>query len=384
VELARYRRFDPHGDWQEDRYVAYLLTQHGPPQWVALGPASVIDSAVEAVLATMHGGVSVETTKAALRHLDALVFAVVRDRLTGVSHIVLAPDSRLNLAPFEALVDSDGRFAGENFLVSYVTSGRDLLRLAVPLAPRSPAVIMAPDFGLGGAGFAPLPDALAEATDLQEHFPIVLTGDRATKASLAALTGPAMLHIATHGFYDPSPGPPPSVPTRGARDVITDNDEAWLRSPPHNEDPADSFDRAGLAMAGANHGAEGIVTARELAGFDWWGTQLVVLSACRTGVGAVPAGDGVHGMRRALVLAGAASQVVSLWNVSDSATRELMRDLYRGLANGVGRAEALRQAKLSMMARPHHAHPYYWAAFVLAGDWRRETLGTPSTTSLTG
>src|SRR3954470_11084256 len=81
----------------------------------------------------------------------------------------------------------------------------------------------------------------------------------------------------------------------------------------------------GLAMAGANQGAQGIVTAREIAGFDWWGTQLVVLSACETGVGAVPSGDGVYGMRRALVLAGAESQVVSLWSVSDASTRALMR-----------------------------------------------------------
>jgi CHAT domain-containing protein len=123
-------------------------------------------------------------------------------------------------------------------------------------------------------------------------------------------------------------------------------------------------------MAGANQGGAGIVTARELAGYDWWGTQLVVLSACETGVGAVPSGDGVYGMRRALVLAGAASQVVSLWSVNDASTRELMRDYYRELARGIGRAEALRQAKLRMLRQPRYAHPYYWAAFIPAGDWR--------------
>src|SRR5215813_10405993 len=69
---------------------------------------------------------------------------------------------------------------------------------------------------------------------------------------------------------------------------------------------ADALDRSGLAMAGANLGPDGIVTAREIAGLDWWGTQLVVLSACESGVGAVAAGDGVYGLRRALVLAGAA------------------------------------------------------------------------------
>ena len=86
----------------------------------------------------------------------------------------------------------------------------------------------------------------------------------------------------------------------------------------------------------------------------------------------MPSGDGVHGLRRALVLAGVASQVVTLWNVNDASTRALMRDYYGELARGTGRAEALRQAKLRMIrrpGRPRDAHPYAWAAFVAIGDW---------------
>ena len=143
-----------------------------------------------------------------------------------------------------------------------------------------------------------------------------------------------------------------------------------LSPPPSSSDPAEGLDWSGLALAGANQGAGGIVTAREIAGFDWWGTQLVVLSACQTGVGAVASGDGVYGMRRALVLAGAESQVVSLWSVNDASTRALMRDYYDELAHGTGRAEALRSAKLHMLQQSRYAHPYYWAAFIPAGDWR--------------
>jgi len=152
--------------------------------------------------------------------------------------------------------------------------------------------------------------------------------------------------------------------------VTLDGGMSSLSPPPPSSDPAEALDRSGLAMAGANQDARGIVTAREIAGFDWWGTQLVVLSACETGVGAVPSGDGVYGMRRALVLAGTESQVVSLWSVSDASTRTLMRDYYGELARGTGRAEALRQAKLHMMHQPRYAHPYYWAALIPAGDWR--------------
>jgi len=74
-------------------------------------------------------------------------------------------------------------------------------------------------------------------------------------------------------------------------------------------------------------------------------------------------------MRRALVLAGAESQVVSLWNTNDASTRELMRAFYGELARGTGRAEALRRAKLQMLRQPRFAHPYYWAAFIPAGAW---------------
>jgi CHAT domain-containing protein len=221
-----------------------------------------------------------------------------------------------------------------------------------------------------------------------------VTDKQATKEALAALIGPTILHVATHGFYarDPEatsapgsrgPSTPPttaSVPRapRGMR-VEIEGGMSSLSSPASSSDPVEGLDRAGLAMTGANQGADGIVTAREIAGFDWWGTQLVVLSACETGIGAV-AGDGVYGMRRALVLAGAESQVVSLWNVSDASTRALMSDYYDALSRGSARAEALRRAKLHLLHQPRYAHPYYWAAFIPAGDWRpldKNTLPRP-------
>jgi CHAT domain-containing protein/tetratricopeptide (TPR) repeat protein len=385
VEFVRYRRFDARArhPWQEDRYLAYLLTQHGPPQWVALGEAAPIDAEVDVALAAMDSKVSAETTRAALQRLDAQVFAPIRTRLPGVSHLILAPDDKLNLVPFEALVDSKGHYAFENYLVSYVTAGRDLLRLAPPQQPRSSAVIVAgPDYGPLPApharvaiSFVPLAGAAAEATDLRGYFPTApVTGGNATKAALAALTGPAILHIATHGFYARSPGATTTGSARVAncealRGMFMDCGAPPL-PPPYAVDPSDALDRSGLAMAGANQSARGIVTAREIAGFDWWGTQLVVLSACETGVGVVASGDGVYGLRRALVLAGAASQAVSLWSVSDASTRALMRDYYGELAHGTGRAEALRQAKLRLMRQARYAHPYYWAAFIPAGDWR--------------
>jgi CHAT domain-containing protein len=126
-----------------------------------------------------------------------------------------------------------------------------------------------------------------------------------------------------------------------------------------------------LALAGANEQKKednGILTALEVTGLNLWGTKLVVLSACDTGVGEVRNGDGVHGLRRALVLAGAETQVMSLWPVSDRWTRELMVAYYRGLQRGEGRGEALRQVQLEMLKDVRRRHPYYWAGFIQSGE----------------
>ena len=109
-----------------------------------------------------------------------------------------------------------------------------------------------------------------------------------------------------------------------------------------------------------------MLTALEAAGLDLWGTKLVVLSACDTGVGEVKEGDGVYGLRRALVLAGSESQIMSLWPVSDRATRDLMAGYYRDLRSGAGRGESLRRAQSALLARAATRHPYYWASLAHA------------------
>ena len=94
-----------------------------------------------------------------------------------------------------------------------------------------------------------------------------------------------------------------------------------------------------------------------------------MLSACDTGVGEVKAGDGVYGLRRALVLAGAESQLMSLWPVSDHSTRDLMIAYYKRLIEGEGRGEALRQVQLQLLKSKTRGHPYYWAGFIQIGEW---------------
>lgn len=142
--------------------------------------------------------------------------------------------------------------------------------------------------------------------------------------------------------------------------------------------------RSGLILAGVNQkqsGAreDGVLTAQEAAGLNLFGTKLVVLSACETGLGDVQNGAGVYGLRRALVLAGSETQVMSLWQVSDEATRDLMIAYYTRLQASAGRIAAMREVQLAMLrstvlaksgdAKNNWRHPYYWAAFIPSGAW---------------
>jgi CHAT domain-containing protein len=108
------------------------------------------------------------------------------------------------------------------------------------------------------------------------------------------------------------------------------------------------------------------VTALELAGLDLWGTQLVVLSACETGRGDFKPGQGVYGLRRALVIAGAETLVTSLWKLNDEATRQLLEGYYRRLSAGQGRTTALNEAMRAL--RKKQPHPHYWAPFLAIGQ----------------
>ncbi len=99
--------------------------------------------------------------------------------------------------------------------------------------------------------------------------------------------------------------------------------------------------------------------------------ELVVLSGCKTGLGKEIRGEGLVGLTRGFMYAGAPRVVVSLWDVNDAGTAELMKLFYQSMLKHNARpAEALRAAQLLMMKRPGFSSPYYWAAFILQGEWR--------------
>ncbi len=215
--------------------------------------------------------------------------------------------------------------------------------------------------------FRPLPGTREEGEVLAERIPdaALLTGADADEAALKGVRGPQILHIATHGFWVQD-ALVTDIGDRGVYATAGDSAEPWRGS------VSEGMLRSGLALAGANQrtGAEdGILTALELASLDLSGTSLAVLSACETGIGFGYGGDGVYGLKRALALAGAESQILSQWKVADEATRDLMIALYEQLLAGAPRSAALRSAQLKLLRSDAYRHPYYWAAFSLFGDW---------------
>lgn len=217
-----------------------------------------------------------------------------------------------------------------------------------------------------------------EVEDICEYLPggVIYSSSSAAEPVLKRVTGPSVIHIATHGFFfDDKTNP------------STRSDNLWAElqfgSGPPQQMEDDPNLRSGLALAGANerHGGDnedGILTASELSDVDLVGTRLAVLSACDTGLGEMRDGSLVSGLRRALVIAGSESQVISLWAVNDGATNMLMKNYYRHLWEGQGRGEALRQAQLDLLrGAPELRAPFYWAGFINSGAWTSLSLILP-------
>ena len=390
VEFALYRPFNARYTKEseafgEPRYVAYIVRSQGDPEWVELGEVKPIDENVDLLRKALRNPRRNDVRRLA-RAVDEKVMMPVRKLLGQTRRLLISPDGALNLIPFAALVDQRDQYLVKRYSFSYLTSGRDLLRLQVKTqSKQGPMVVADPDFGgditpcalkqkisraavdFSQVLFCPLASTAREAKALQALMPdaAVLMNQQATEAAVKQVAGPKILHIATHGFFLEDVV---INPVAAAQGVLIGRSQTGAAMKVENP-----LLRSGLALAGANlHKSgddDGVLTALETAGLDLWGTKLVVLSACDTGVGEVKNGDGVYGLRRALVLAGSESQVMSLWPVSDTSTRDLMIGYYKGLQAGEGRGEALRQVQLRMLASKNRKHPYYWASFIQSGEW---------------
>lgn len=222
-----------------------------------------------------------------------------------------------------------------------------------------------------------LPFTLKEANSVKDlfqnaHIPFLLiTGEKATEESFRNLSGSEnnILHIATHGFYWQKEEADNQAKSNESLLFMTQfGNNARLNL----EDKA--LTRTGLFMAGANNVLlgkiipddidDGILTAQEIANIDLRGLDLVVLSACQTGMGDISS-DGVLGLQRGFKKAGANTILMSLWDVNDEATQILMTEFYRNYLNGKSKREALLTAQKMVRNTPGFDDPEYWAAFIL-------------------
>ena len=297
----------------------------------------------------------------------------------------------MNQIPIGLLSDSTGKLLLEKYQLHYVNSTRDLLSAQATATSKSAVLLGNPKFDLvasaqnaatspaqspasqrgvdiWGGPLPPLPGTEEEVTTIDKLLrqsgwqTTLYTGDRALKTSIQRVQAPRIVHIATHGFFlEDQPAPDKSgriVRLQGA------TDDPML----HSGLLFAGADRArsGTAPAGSDNG---VLTAYEASQLNLEGTELVVLSACETGLGGQSNSEGVFGLRRALQEAGASAVMMSLWSVPDKETQELMALFYKYWLGGLEKPEALRKAQLEEreVVRKRYGQdlPYYWGAFVM-------------------
>jgi tetratricopeptide (TPR) repeat protein/CHAT domain-containing protein len=355
VELLRYLHYLGKDKW-ELRYGAVVISPTGEPNWVPLGNAAEIEKDVALYQKSVRGETDEATLSAVLKTLEERVWAPIEKSLpAGTATVIVSPDAELSFVSFATLIEPDDKFVGEKYSIRYVASGRDLLRQPKTAANPDTAIYANPDFGskskspdsnrgtavalrsiemrdLQSISLTPLPGTALEATALEKRVgkPVnVFLGANATEAELRKVESPRILHLATHGFFLPEIDLGKSVaPLQPGQEIP----KGKLVNPMH---------RSGLALAGAQTTLQawargevppiendGIVTAEEVGGLKLDGTWLVVLSACDTGSGEARAGEGVMGLRRGFIQAGAQNLLMTLWPISDETTVQIMLDFY--------------------------------------------------------
>lgn len=358
----------------EKRSFAWLITPNGVSSEI-LPSRREIEITVRQYLeslTTAPNNLHLETEIAKSREQSAALFSVLFGKLAGQiapgQKLIVVPDGLLHYLPFETLIH-DARYLIEDHEISYNASASMLGLWQDPIAqpkdskkmevlafgdpvfePRSSArndkrraksaaQVADPLRSANGYALTPLPRTRDEVQYIASLFTAnrchVYLGKESTEGALKreSLRDYRRLHFATHSLIDEQ------VPSRSAVVFTLDGDPL----------------------------EDGFLDVGEISELDL-DCDIVVLSACQTGRGTLFSGEGIVGLSRAFLSAGARSVLVSLWNVSDISTSNLMKSFYSALAGNAGNGAALREAKLQMIGRANGLqHPYYWASFILIG-----------------
>ena len=385
IEYLRYSDYLGKGKW-EQRYGAIVLFSKGAPLWIPLGKANEIEHLVRRYGTLVRGSPQEEELSANLQALYEALWAPIGQALPSqTKRIIISPDGQLNFISFATLLTKDKQFLAQRYNVQYVASGRDLLRELKPSTAKEVVLFANPDFGLASTAmlakaedrssdpnsksirgsekreiedwsFGSLEGTQKESDELMKKFagwgwtPTDFIAKEATKEALLKIHSPYILHLATHGFFakeDPA--------TTQTKPEALLNDRQGVTKSKFFENP---MHRSGLALAGAQTTIEawkreevppvendGILTAEDVSTLDLQGTWLVTLSACDTGSGEARAGEGVMGLRRGFIEAGAQNLLVTLWPISDKVTVQIMSDFYEAAHKTGNAPEALAEVQ---------------------------------------
>lgn len=356
VELNEYKN----GFTGNDKYVALLLTQT-ELKLIELGEAKTINLAIgEFRTKTIDQKPENEAYATTWKALD--------DHLSGITKIYLSLDGAYHQLSINALKDGAGKYLVDKYSLQFTGNSKDIIGVkqteSASIKPTSAFLIGNPQYGTNGV-VAQLPGTELEVkniTKLLTNYKVKATalyGKNATEAKVKEIDSPSILHIATHGYFLADLDQLETTKILGV-DVSAAKENPLLRSGVLLANCENVFDEN---FHPSPNSENGILTAYEAMSLNLDKTDLVVLSACETGLGSVKQGEGVYGLQRAFLIAGAKSIIMSLWSVSDAATMELMTLFYTNYAKSGNKQQAFSDAIKQLKIK--YKEPFFWSAFVM-------------------
>jgi len=359
IQLIRIRSFDQNFT-ADSKYAALVVTKGAKtPRLIVLDNGNQLETRYAKYYRN-----SIQQ-KAVDEYSYDQFWARIDPALAGKKTLYISADGVYNQISLNTLKKTGGDYLLNRYDMVLVSNSKDVIALKAqkPTASKKAAFLLGfPDYG--GDAVPALPGTKLEIENIGK---ILKTGGyqitpylqkAATEAVIKTLKGPSIVHIATHGYFQ------------------ADVEDASVGV--HKENAKNNpLLRSGLLLAGASptirgdvmpnleSNDNGVLTAYEAMNLSLDGTDMIILSACETGLGDVRAGEGVYGLQRAFLVAGAKAMVMSLWKVDDAATQALMTNFYTNLAKGIPRSKAFKQAQLQLMTK--FKEPYYWGAFVMMG-----------------
>lgn len=356
VELNEYQN----GFTGGATYVALILNQNG----IKLIPIATGKTIQDAITDFREKTINQKPENEAY----ALTWKAVDEQLKGVSRLYLSLDGAYHQLSINALKDASSVYLVDKYNIQFVGNSRDLIDVkkseASPTKPSTAFLIGNPLYGKSGA-IDQLPGTETEVKNITKLLttakvkPTALYGVNATEAKVKSINSPSILHIATHGYFLADLSKMEVTKVLGV-DVAAAKENPLLRSGVLLANCDNVFDEN---YHPSGNSENGILTAYEAISLDLDKTDLVVLSACETGLGSVKQGEGVYGLQRAFLIAGAKSIIMSLWSVSDDATMKLMTLFYTNYAKTGNKSQAFAEAIKQLKIK--YKEPFYWSAFVM-------------------